>query len=67
MFFYTDAALSLLHKDPIAVELVLGLQEVSAVGPKSCNRVRHHSCTGTSRETGDEFTPVIVGRHILAL
>ena len=61
------AGLSLLHEDPVAVEFILGLQEVAAVGPQGGRRGGDDGRSGAARETRHEMAPLVVGRHVLGL
>lgn len=43
------------HDDPVAIELLFGLQVVPAISPQGGESVRHRCSASTAGETGEEL------------
>lgn len=49
----------LLHGNPVAVELLVGLIEVASVGPQSCGPLGDDGRPGTSTETAYKLSTMV--------
>lgn len=55
------------HDDPLTVELLVRLNEVTAIRPQSRRAIRHHRCASAAAEARNEFPPPVSRRHHFTL
>ena len=62
-----DLWLSRFHEDPMAIELLIRLQIITAVCPQDGLVGRHDGCARSARKTRDKLASLVDGRHGLCL
>lgn len=63
----THSSLALFHQDPITVQFIFGLQEITPICPNCCEILSHYSCASAPLEAGNILTPMVMRTDFFSL